>query len=314
MSSLLKLERDRLLAEAHSLESIIEDLDSEDIMSKIGLQDRLAEIREEIYALEIPYDRNASLALFFSGAPVIGQRGIESEFASQAVGRFQDLVSKIMADELSGLGERGPIPARATSTMHITNIVRGSFGFLLEEMNDQGEMVETALERAVEGAGKLLMAYSGENEEEFQIALGDTNGRIANAARDIFQLLSANDATLRLLTSQIDHSFYKADLDIALDRALSSNVEETVVSLNGVIAGLLPEGHMFEFRSNDETIRGKISREVEAGEIVVWNQRFLGNEVRARFLKTAVFRDGEIARHSFKLLGIDETLNRLRIK
>ena len=33
-----------------------------------------------------------------------------------------------------GLGQRGIVPNKGASTLHITNIVRGSFGFLLEEV------------------------------------------------------------------------------------------------------------------------------------------------------------------------------------
>lgn len=306
MPSPIKLERDRLTAERQSLQALIDSLDDEDVMSVIGLEQRLEEVEEEIAALEVGVDGNASLALFFGGRPVVGQRGIEANFAGTVVHKFQDLVAKIMAEDLVGLGERGPVPARASSTMHITSIVRGSFGFLMEEMNDQRELVDTALEGAVEKAGRILMAFASDDENEFEGTVGETDNRVVHAVREIFQLLDSSEATLRFVTPKLDHAFKGDAVDLVLERALTTEVQEEPVGLEGIAAGFLPDGHMFEFRIDDETLRGRISREVEAREIMRWNRQYLDQRVYGRFLRSSVVKNGEVVRHSYKLIGIAE--------
>lgn len=309
MPSLIKLERDRITSELQSVRRLLTELDDEDVMSRFGLEDRESDLIEELTALDLQVDRNAALGLFFGGKPVLGQRGIEAGFAATAVASFQDLVSKIMAKELIGLGERGPIPQRQSSTMHITNVVRGSFGFQLEEMNDQGAIVETALEQAVERAGKLLVAFTTEDESEFEEAVGETDERIVHVVRDIFRHLHQSDATFRYVTADIDHSFSHPSVDLALQRALTTELQEEPVGITGSFGGFLPEGHMFEFQEeNGPLIRGRIAREVTAAEIAEWNQTLLGIGVYARFMRTSVLKDGEVTRQKFKLLGISSSL------
>lgn len=304
MPALIKLERDRLTAEYQTLQVLIDRLDDEDVMARYSLEERLEEVSDEIAALDIGVDGNASLALFFGGKPVIGQRGIEADFAGAVVRRFQDLVAKIMAEDAVGLGQRGPVPARASSTMHITSVVRGSFGFLMEEMNDQRALIDTSLGNAVEKAGRILLAFSSDDETDFEGTVGETDNRVLQSVRDIFQLLNSSEATLRFVTPKIDHSFKGEEVDLVLQRALTTEVLEEIVILEGIASGFLPDGHMYEFRLPDDTLRGKVSREVATEEIMQWNREFLDRRVSAKFLRTSVVKDGEIVRHTFKLLQI----------
>ena len=53
----------------------------------------------------------------------------------------------VHAHDTVGLAERGTVPRRSSSTLHITNIVRGSFGFLLEEVQPQLQMMDSSRKR-----------------------------------------------------------------------------------------------------------------------------------------------------------------------
>src|SRR6516165_2720006 len=129
MSSLRKLERDFAHADIAAVSSLLGQLSEEDVMVRFGLEARLQELRKTLADLEAVKDEpTASAALFFGGQPVIGSKGIESEFAGAAVTKFQDLVAKVLAQQAGGLGLRGIVPNKGASTLHITNIVRGSFG------------------------------------------------------------------------------------------------------------------------------------------------------------------------------------------
>ena len=65
---------------------LLAQLGDEDVMARLGLEARRDELQQTIAHLdEARREPVASAALFFGGGPVIGARGIESEFAGSAV-------------------------------------------------------------------------------------------------------------------------------------------------------------------------------------------------------------------------------------
>ena len=114
MTSPRKLERDFARADIAAVSSLLDQLGDEDVMARFGLEARLQELQTAIAQLgDEPEEPTASAALFFGGRPVLGSRGIESEFGGAAITKFQDLVAKVLAHETGGLGMRGVVPIRA---------------------------------------------------------------------------------------------------------------------------------------------------------------------------------------------------------
>lgn len=208
MSRLRRLERDFVYADIAAVASLLEQLDADDVMARFGLELRLHELRLAAAQLDaLPDETTASAALFFGGRPVLGSLGIESEFGGAALTKFQDLVAKMLAHESGSLGLRGVVPNKNASTLHVTNIVKGSFGFLLEEMQPQQTMLETPLKAAVDGATGLLDAFGKDDEEQFQTAVELIDDRVLGTARELFGLMQQNGATLRVVAGDIDRSF-----------------------------------------------------------------------------------------------------------
>lgn len=99
--------------------------------------------------------------------------------------------------------------------MHITNVERGSFGFLMQELQPQTQLVPSGLQVAVTGASCLIAAFSSSNEQQFQDAAADVDQRALATAGDFFGYLRQNSATFRLVTGEQDRSFTSADIAIA---------------------------------------------------------------------------------------------------
>jgi hypothetical protein len=305
MTSLKKLERDRTVAELASIESLLAGLTAEDVMTRLSLEDRRDELQRIIAEMPEFGDGTASAALFFGGRPVAGQRGVESEFAGSAVAKFQDLVAKLLVQEIGELGQRGPVPNKAASTMHITSIVRGSFGFLMEELQSQGELVDTALSRAVADASKLMAAFGSEDEGTFEAAAGEVDSRVLTTAGELFGLLNENGATLRLVAGQHDDAFNRQAIELAVARAATTAIGEDFESLDGQLIGTLPDGHMFEFRKPDgAVIRGRVDRAISTDQLLQWNLTLLNSDAKGRFKIRRVYKDGELVREGFTLLEL----------
>ncbi|MGO4724010.1 MULTISPECIES: hypothetical protein [unclassified Inquilinus] len=308
MSSLRKLERDFAHADIAAVTSLLAQLSDEDVMTRFGLESRLEELRRTVAELDQTRDEpTASAALFFGGRPVIGARGIESEFGGAAVSMFQDLVAKVLAHEAGSLGQRGIVPNKGASTLHITNIVRGSFGFLLEEVQSQQQIIETPLKAAVEETTRLLDAFGEPDEEQFQTAVETIDQRVLGTAREFFDLMRQGGATLRLVAGERDKSFGPDAVARAAERATSTTVEDSEEIIPGQLSGVLPDAHQFEFRTGSDrgTIRGKVDRTLSADQLLRFNRDLVNVDASARTHVKRVLRNGAIVRESFTLLALE---------
>ncbi len=307
MTSIRKLERDFIRADLAAVTSLLAQLSEEDVMSRFSLEARKKELLQTITRLEdTEAEPTASAALFFGGAPVIGPRGIEAEFAGSAVSKFQDIVAKALANQSGRLGQRGIVPNKSASILHITNVVRGSFGFLLEEINSQPPLVETSLKMAVEEATSLLEALGGPDEEQFSAAAEATDDRVLATARDFFELMKQSQATLRLVTGKTDRSFGSEAVARAAERARSTTVHDDEETIQGQLSGVLPDAHQFEFRAepNRAIIRGKVSRIFEVQRLIGFNRDLVNVDATARLNVRRVRRNGTVVRESFTLLEL----------
>lgn len=310
MTSLRKLERDFVRADLAAVSSLLAQLGEEDVMSRFGLEARREELLQTIARFEDAGDEPiASAALFFGGAPVVGTRGIETEFAGLAVTRFQDIVAKVLAHQSVGLGQRGIVPNKSASILHITNIVRGSFGFLLEEVSTQQPLMETSLKIAVEEATRLLEALGGPDEEQFSSAVEATDDRVLATANEFFDLMRQADATLRVVSGKTDRSFGSEAIATAAERARSTTVENAEETVPGQLSGVLPDAHQFEFRAEPArgTIRGKISRTFDVDQLISFNRDLVNVDAMARLDVRRVRRNGSIIRESFTLLALERS-------
>ena len=305
MTGLRKLERDFAKADLATVTSLIDQLTDDDVMARMGLESRRDQLVTSISHFdEEKAESIASAALFFGGRPVAGSRGIESNFGAGAVAKFQDLVAKVHAQETTGLGQRGIVPNKGAATLHITNVVRGSFGFLLEEIEPQGQIVDTALKSAVDDASRLLDAFGEADEEAFRSAVESTDQRVLTTAREFFDHIRSYGATMRLVAGDMDRSFGLDAVVRAADRAMSTVVEETTESITGQLSGVLPEARQFEFKTTTSTIRGKIDREMPADALTSLNRELVGVDATAWMRIKKVRRNGDVVRESHVLLDL----------
>jgi hypothetical protein len=309
MTSLRKLEHDRTCAELASVDALLDQLSDEDVMTRLGLEARRDELIAAIRDFDEREEATASAVLFFGGRPVTGSRGIESEFGGNAVTKFQDLVAKLLARQVGELRQRGVVPNKGAATLHITNVVRGSFGFLLEEIEPQRELVDTTLKGAVANAFELLRAFTEPNEEKFQEAVEAVDNRIVMTAGELFDLMRDSGATMRLVVGQSENTFGSLAVAMAAERANTTEVEQTEEFMEGQLSGFLPDAHQFEFRAvapngDARTIRGKVDRGLTTNELTAFNLQLVNVPAKVRLLVKRVRRSGQTVRESFTLLQI----------
>jgi hypothetical protein len=270
---------------------------------------RLAEINAQIAELASSRSNSASVALIFDGNPVIGSGDIRLDFTTVALDSYQKMISLALASRLSSgdLPKRGPLPGADKSRLFIRDLVRGSMGFILEEVApDQHEMLPTPLKEAVESATQLLTTFSKASDEDFEAALGNLQPRLVSAVQKFATVLYENGASTRIV-GDVERLALTIDDVGRLSRRLGEvEVVEEHGAFDGILLGVLPESHEFELKPPGDaavTIKGSISHDLASKYTADtdFKERLLLKPVRAQIRVTRTTRKGRLL-HEERLL------------
>jgi hypothetical protein len=287
MSKLFEVEA--IQSEIAATEAMLRSMPSADKIGIIGMRERLLQLKDELARFEGTHDTFAETILYFGGAPVEGSSGISAAFASDALGRYQDLITSVFASEKckTQLSDTGPLPCRQESTLHITGTPRGSFGFQLKEIVPQGLLLNSGLQDAVEKATSLIELAKGADQEKFQDAIAEEDQRVLGFLKAFLKTLSSAKSSARIVTRQHDVSL---DSDSVTDA--HNNVELTTVTnftteVRGEFKGARIISRDFDFVSDEGvTIKGKISQEIPDDRIHKMDLEYTGTKCVATMLVT----------------------------
>lgn len=279
-----------LVSERETLRRLIEQSSKSNVIGRLSLERRLAEVRAELEGYVGHSARLISASLTFSGEPVTESRGIRADFGSIAVREFSNAVALVGASERSPLPAAGRVPHASEYKLMITGTVLGSFGFRVEDASGQLPLAgeTTPVERAIRRVKEILKASLG-TAEELEHAIGETDARAVKALGAFVKRVADNAAVCAL---EFDgEAFGFRDLSQvrgSADRLCRLNVDEVHGELVGRFEGYLPHAGSAEFRIDtamidleidirDGLITGKVDRTVaEAVEI----SRLIGQVVR----------------------------------
>ena len=305
-----KLEHDEIAADLATVDSILKSIPDDDVLGRVGFEARRDRLAHSLTELEVLPEIHAGAALVFAGDPVKGALGIRSDFAGGALSRYQDMVAKVLAQRARGnLGQRGVVPHREAATLHLTNVVHGSFGFVLEELEGERQepMFATELKSAVDETARLIACFADEDDERFTAALVDSDPRVFDALGEFFKFVCANGALFRLVSGNLDMNFTSRAVEVAAERAAISHLAEAQEEFTGELQGVLPEAHRFEFKvsPHGEIIDGAVSSEMTSENLLNLYRRLSGRRSRARMQVRKIERQGKSPRVSYVLLSAE---------
>ncbi|MBN9147172.1 MULTISPECIES: hypothetical protein [unclassified Nitrobacter] len=267
-------------------------------------QTRLAEIDAQIAALSASSSNYASVALIFDGNPVIGSGDIRLDFTTDALDSYQKIISLALAARLSqdDLPERGRLPGADKSRLFIRDLVRGSMGFVLEEIAPElHEMLPTPLKDTVESVTQLLTTLTDATDDVFESTLESTQPRVVGAVQKFAKVLHEAGASTKIVGDQERLTLSLADVGRLSQRLNEVEVTEEAETVDGILLGILPESHEFELKPPGDdavTIKGSISDDLALKYTAdaAFKERLLLQPVQAQIKVIRTTRNGKLMR------------------
>lgn len=303
---LKKLELDTLKAEVSSLEFLIAERFSDDPIGTKQFINRKNKLLEKISLMAQEFSPFASVGLFFGGNPVFGSKGIDSHFASSILDRFQAIVNKRYAFlETGALSSRGPVPNSNNAKLMITDVARGSFGFILEEIpNESLTLVETELKHVVDDVSGILGRISSAEEDVFQEIFEYLDDRTLLDVRAFYEELYSSKATLRIVDENNEYLLTEEKINIAKRRMETVSIsEEKSVEIIGTLY-LLPSDKKFEIVINkDKSIRGRVSKQFLVEQASSMDS-LVGKSGQFRLITRDISKDGNLVSTKYTLESV----------
>lgn len=304
---LRKLERSGLQADLASIDALLAKLNEDDDpigFAQFGL--RRAGTEQALNALGQVAEGTGRVALLFGGRPVWGSRGIEADFAARAIDRFQRAVAAQAEGAAGPVGARGRLQQEATPRLLVTDVGRGSFGFVLEEAADGEQLVETPTRQALDDIARLARAAAAPDEDGYNAAVDAIEPRALQGMAEFFRQLHESGAQLRLVEGDEDFELDAEAVERARARTEQTQIETEIVEEDGTLVGVVPQRKSFEWRRPDgETIVGTAQADLaRAYEASLFAAQPLLGPMRARFRVRRVSRRGGAPRLAYTLLAL----------
>lgn len=279
--------------------------------ARLMWEQRLSEINRQIDEARTSASKYASVALVFNGLPVVGQSDIRLDFSTEALSCYQKMIAASLA-VLSDtqVAAKGKIKGANQSKLYIRDIVRGSMGFLLEELApEQSDMFDTPLKSAVERTTLFLENLNTAQVQEFNLLIDEAAPRLVAAAQKFTKVLKDAGATAKIIGSQQRLSLNVEDINRLFDRFTDVEVTEEKTFIAGVLLGVLPDSHEFELQVLDQQdiLSGATTDELVEKYMAdqAFKERLLLKPVEALVRYTRTFRAGKLLREQVLLENLE---------
>ncbi|MDO4583704.1 MAG: hypothetical protein Q4D62_06330 [Planctomycetia bacterium] len=244
-------------------------------LDRAGIEREIEQLEECLKKLEAQEPLEPFRAtIAFNGPQVQSNRGIQVDFATTALSRYTGAI-KAVGKELGGIQRD-----RAKQfDMQVTNVSKGSFGFVLEPMPTEQQTLynDTLLSQAIEKTNEILLASAEKDDDAVTEAISDFSDATISTIHGFAKFLSENESTcyIGIRNRKVPIS----GLDIIEKRLDIKNIEEKTEKFLGNFEGILPHSRKFEFRTEEFSIDGNISNKIEEN-LTKWMEAFFGKKVQ----------------------------------
>jgi hypothetical protein len=281
----------QLLAEQKELRLMLSHIPASAVLDRMGMEARLKEIEAEVGTEPKLGPEPARAQVTFRGKPVVKSHGIFAEFGTEVMKSLTEVVTAMAASHATGpLKPKGPIPNREEHQLLITNTVPGSFGFEVEEYQDELPLEgdESSVAVALAKTQAILEKTRESDDDDLAEVLSETDSRTLNAVRNFLKVMVDAEASCGLEYRERMVRFSDpGDVQRSMQRLGEQNVKETNVEIVGRVLGAMPVHRTFEFEveADKRVITGKVGPAIEDADIL---NAVLKQRVKIKVVETRV--------------------------
>ena len=245
-------------SEITSLEALLKDIPEQNVIERLGFETRLKKAREAIARVTMPASQR--LKLTFRGQPVVEETyGIYADFAGQALDKFTNAVTAVIASLKGKLSDKGPIPEKQQNQLLIVGPAVGSFGFELELPTPEENMLFDDARVAGESVKKILAifeAITNGNDEKLSELMDEVHPRAIANVHEFLEFQLQNKAWCGLDFDGHAFRFQSAgQLSDSAPRLAKDYILESDTCFDGTLLGVLPVARRFELEIADGSIK-----------------------------------------------------------
>ena len=186
----------------------------------------------------------------------------------------------------------------------VTQVAKGSFGFILDEVSDQLEITETALKHTVDYVLDLINASAQPDDETFEKLIESLDKRVLQSLKDFFITLDKAHSTMRLVGDNQEYSLDSNWIHRARQRTEATEIDEDEELVELKVLGLLPEHCKFEAVTREGNIIYGSTTRLAAEQ---FRSELIGKQVRVNLLTKSIKPLRRPERTVYKLLEfVDE--------
>ena len=146
------------------------------------------------------------------------------------------------------------MPLKDNTHLLVTDVVRGSFGFVLQavQREDETQPFNTSLKAIVDRVADTISRVAAQDETLFDEAVSEIDERQQGALTEFFKLLDTEGATIRIVEGERDFELDQASVQRARHRVENMRITDRTQEFAGQIVGWTDHSAKFELRVHED--------------------------------------------------------------
>lgn len=280
---------------------------SEDsILMKMSLESRIAELEEEINAIEDEgLATETKISLWFSGDATYGSKGLKGAFMKETITSVEGMIRSATAQRIRECSARTHQRIqKPKGNYYVTALTNGSFGYEMSYIEDGLLFADPLIADSIADVMQVIERTANEGEDIDQM-VEEYPIKMMSHLKDFYTTINRNNSFLRMESGNMGVTLDRGKTTIGYNNLCTTETSEREDMIEGVFQGALIESGKFEYTDAEgKTKHGKISEDVEADTIAEMIRQYAGMNCRMHIVRhLSSYANGK-KRETIELLSI----------
>lgn len=280
---------------------------SEDsILMKMSLESRIAELEEEINAIEDEeLATETKISLWFSGDATYGSKGLKGAFMRETINSVEGMIRSATNQRIRECSARTHTRIqKPKGNYYVTALTNGSFGYEMSYIEDGLLFADPVIADSIADVMQVIERTANEGEDIDQM-VEEYPLKMMSYLKDFYTTINRNNSFLRMESGNMGVTLDRGKTTIGYNNICTTENTEREEVIEGVFQGALIESGKFEYTDAEGKLKhGKISEDVDAETIAEMIRQYVGHDCQMRIVRhLASYANGK-KRETIELLSI----------